>query len=103
MIKMKTLPPNEYVRLINHLNERVCAGASGLLVTYTVSGVDLGQRTHLKVPRHAVSASASSIIELRRRGIFCFPILAPLEGAAADLTPYRSAAVASRSRGAIAS
>jgi len=79
MIKMKTVPPSRYVKLINCLNGEANAGGNGSLVTFTVSGMNLGQRTHLSIPREALFSSASSIIELRRRGIFCFPILAPLE------------------------
>jgi len=81
MIEMKTIPPNEYVKLINSLNGQAHPGRGRRLVTYTVSGMNLDQRTHLNIPRDALSASASSIFELRQRGVFCFPILAPLDEA----------------------
>ena len=79
MSEMKTIPPNEYVRLINSLNDEADPGGGGWQVTYTISGEALEQRTHLGIPRAALSRTASSVIELRQRGIFCFPILAPLD------------------------
>ena len=79
MTTMKTIPPSEYVKLVNSLNGKANPGCNGLLVTYTTSGANLDQRTHLNIPRDAWAASASSMLKLRRRGIFCFPILAPLD------------------------
>ncbi len=78
MIELKTIPPSEYVKLINSLNEKVDRGRGARLVTFTLVGANLEQRTRLNIPRHALSASMSSILELRQKGIFCFPILAPL-------------------------
>ena len=79
MTTMKTIPPSEYVKLVNSLNGKANPGCNGGVVTYTVSGSQLDQRTHLNIPRDAWSASATSMLKLRRRGIFCFPILAPLD------------------------
>jgi|GEM_PF-1675277 hypothetical protein len=79
MIELRAIPPNEYVKLINSLNGQAHPGRGRRLVTYTVTGMNLDQRTHLNIPRNALSASASSIIALRQRGVFCFPILAPLD------------------------
>jgi hypothetical protein len=79
MSEMKTIPPNEYVRLINNLNGETHSGGDKWLVTFTISGEELEQRTHLGIPRAALSTTASSVVELRQKGIFCFPILAPLD------------------------
>lgn len=93
MTTMKTIPPSEYVKLVNSLNGKANPGCNGQLVTYTVSGLNLDQRTHLNIPRDAWSASASSMLKLRRRGIFCFPILAPLDEPRPS-RPYRRPALA---------
>lgn len=91
MTTMKTIPPSEYVKLVNSLNGKANPGCNGLLVTYTISGANLDQRTHLNIPRDAWAASASSMLKLRRRGIFCFPILAPLDEPR-PFRPYRRSA-----------
>lgn len=79
MDAMKTVPPYEYVTLMNALIESTHPGLHAQPVTFALTGTALEQRTALSIPRAILSAAASSVFDLRQQGIFCFPVLASLD------------------------
>lgn len=79
MPEMKTISPSEYVALLNEQVAAVQPGTQSPPINAEVRGTGLEERTHLHIPQPALHATALAVFELRQRGIFCFPVLAPLD------------------------
>lgn len=79
MPEMKSVPLSDYVAL---LNELVAHGHPEIpipCIRGEVMGSGLEARSHLHIRQQALHPAALAVRKLRRRGIFCFPILAPLD------------------------
>jgi hypothetical protein len=79
MGEMKTVHATEYVALLNERLRDADAPADAPLVTAQILGKGLQERTYLHIPKAALPAATAAVFQLRQQGIFCFPVLAPLD------------------------
>ena len=77
--QLHSVPPATYVDAINKQVGKTFPDLASKLVSYEVTGSGLEQRTHLHVPQAALQAVMEVIYDLRQEGLFCFPVLAPLD------------------------
>lgn len=79
MEEMKTVPATQYVALLNEWLLDADAPGDASLVRAEILGEGLQGRTHLHIPQAALPAATAAVFQLRQQGIFCFPVLAPLD------------------------
>lgn len=79
MNEMKTVRATEYVALLNERLRDAESPEDARLVTAQIIGEGLQERTHLHIPQVALPAATAAVFQLRQEGIFCFPVLAPLD------------------------
>lgn len=79
MDEMKTVPSTEYIALLNERLHYADAPGEVPLVTAQIIGEGLQERTYLHIPQAVLPAATAAVFQLRQQGIFCFPVLAPLD------------------------
>lgn len=80
LTEMKTIQATEFVDLLNELVVEAAPALAEYRITAEIFGEKDQERTQLCIPRAVSEAAASAVFELRQRGVFCFPVLAPLDG-----------------------
>ncbi|MHC0506341.1 MULTISPECIES: hypothetical protein [Achromobacter] len=79
MAEMKSIALPAYVELLNKLVAQGHPDIPTPCIKGEVIGIGLQARSHLHIRQQAIHPAALAVRELRKQGIFCFPILAPLD------------------------
>lgn len=77
--EMKTLEASEYVQMLTDRLARDFNAVGAPPVIFQILGTGASRRTHLKIPQASVEAVMLCVASIRQEGIFCHPVLAPLD------------------------